>query len=275
MRRTWIHVAMIEAVAVAAAGEVSAGESATLRWMIWFQPAFGLATGDDKVTGEVPTDVSVTGIPLIGSVGTTLPATCEVEFEDPVGVLFGGEVVFRRIGIEVNGIYVSKAAVGRGGLKVRGGLLSEQECDVLEALGISVTDVIVAEEDIKNFAVTLGVNYHFVDGKSWDIWAGPMVVWSAWGQYDLSDARIELSASLEDLLQGTVDQFDLSSNPSIAPENALTFGASVGGRYEFADGWSAVGSVRYFNGDEVELPGGSGRYGMVSFSVGIARSFGH
>jgi len=274
MRRTWICLTAVLLVGVIGVGQASAGESKGIHGRIWLQPAFGMATGDDKVTGEVPTDVSVTDIPLIGSVGVSLPAIAEVEFEDPVGVLFGGEVVFNRIGVEVNGVYVHKAATARGGLKVRGGVLTEQECDMLEAIGVSVADVIVAEEDVKNLAVTLGVNYHFVDNGRWGLWAGPMAVWTGWGQYDLSDARIELRASLEDVLQGSVDEFELSDNPAIAPQDALTFGASVGGSYDFADGWSIVGNVRYFIGDEVELPDGSGHYGMMSFSVGVARGFG-
>jgi hypothetical protein len=191
-----------------------------------------------------------------------------------VGVLCGGEVVFRRIGIEINGVYAPKAAIARGGLKVRGALLSEQECDMLEALGISAPDVMIVEEEVKNLAVTLGVNYHLVDDERWDIWAGPMVVWTAWGQYDLSDAGIELRASLESVLEGSVDQFDLSDNPAVAPQDALTFGASVRSAYDFTDNRSVVGNARYFIGDDVELPGGSGSYGMVSCSLDLAHSFG-
>ncbi len=275
MRTTRVYLAVVLLMGLTAIGHPAAAESASIRGRVWLQPAFGLATGDDSVTAVVPTDVSVTGIPLIGSVDVSLPVTAEVGFENPVGFLFGGEVIFRRVGIEVNGIYVPRAAVAGGGLKVRGGLLTEQECDTLEAFGIPVNDMMVIEEDIANLVVTLGVNYHFVDGGRWDIWAGPMAVWTAWGKYDLADARLELRQSLEDLLHGSVDEFELSDNPAIAPEDALSFGASAGVSYEFTNSWSIVGNVRYFVGDDVELPDASGSYGVMSFSMGVARSFGH
>ena len=182
MERTWIRLAVVLLVGVMGLGQAAASESKGVRGMIQLKPAFGLATGDDMVTGYVPADVSVTGIPLIGTVSTSLPMTAEIEFENPVGILFGGEVVFRRIGIEINGIYLHEAATARGGLRLRGGLLREEECDLLEAFGIPVPDVMLAEEAVKNLAVTLGLNYHFVDDERWGLWAGPMVVWTAWGQ---------------------------------------------------------------------------------------------
>ncbi len=274
MRGTWISLAVILLLGAVVVSDAPAGESKGVRGMIWIQPAFGAMTGDYKVTGQVPAEVRMTGIPLLGSISATVPVTGEVEFGNPVGIMFGGEVIFGRIGIEVNGAYVRRAATVRGGLRVCGGILSEMECDILEAFGIPVPSDTVVEEDIDNFAVTLGVNYHFVDDRKWDIWIGPMVAWSMWGEYDFSDARIQLSASLESLLEGAVDEMELTSNSNVAPEDTITFGASVGGRYEFAGRWNVVGAVRYFNGDDVELPGGSGSYSMVSFSVGVARSFG-
>jgi hypothetical protein len=274
MRRSWIGLALIVFVGVAAVGDAAAGESSGVRGIIWLQPAYGVMTGDFQVTGEVPTEVRMTGIPIIGSVSADLPVTGEVEFGNPAGIVLGGEVIFGRFGLEVNAAYVSRAATARGSMQVCGGLLSGVECDILEAFGIPVPADTVVEEEIDNLAVTLGVNYHFADGGKWDIWVGPMIAWSMWGEYDFSDARIELSATLESLLQGTVDEFELAGNESVAPEDTVTFGASLGGRYEFATAWSVVGGVRYFLGDEVVLPGGSGNYSMLSFSVGVARSFG-
>jgi hypothetical protein len=164
--------------------------------------------------------------------------------------------------------------VASGGLKVRGGLLTEQEWQLLDDFGITLPDVIVAEEEIENLALTLSVNYHFIDRGRWDVWAGPMIVWSAWGEHDLSDARIELIQSMEDLLQGDVSEFELSGDAPLAPQDALTFGAGAGSSYEIAGNWSLVGNVRYFFGDEVELPGSIGDYSVLSFSVGVALGFG-
>lgn len=226
------------------------------------------------VTSDVPADVSISGIPIIGSIGITVPLIAEVEFEDPVGVVFGGEIIFRRVGIEVSGAYVRKAAVARGGLKVRGGLLTEEQWDLLDVFGITLPDVIFTEQEIENLAVSVGVNYHFIDHGRWDVWAGPMVIWSAWGEYDLSDARVELSQSIEDLLEGDIGEFELSSNPSIAPEDALTYGASAGVSFTFAGDWFLVGNVRYFMGDKVELPNSSGDYSVLSFSVGVGVGIG-
>ncbi len=50
-----------------------------------------------------------------------------------------------------------------------------------------------------------------------------------WDEYDFSDVRVDLSTSLESLLLGEVDQFDLAGISDIAPQSTLTFGANVGG----------------------------------------------
>jgi hypothetical protein len=274
MRGSWTCLAVVLVIGAAPFSRVAASEPDRAGVMVWIQPAFGLATGDGMVTGTFPANVSMTDIPLIGSVSTSLPLTADLELEDPVGVLFGGEVTFRRVGVEMNCIYVHKAATARGGVKVRGGLLSEEESDLLEILGITVPDLMIVEGDIENLALTLGVNYHFVDGGRWKVWAGPIVVWTAWGIYDLSDARIELEQSLEELLQGSISGFELVDDTPLAPQNALSFGVGIGGSYDVAGGWSVIGSVRYFIGDEIGLPGDSGSYGVASFSLGVARSFG-
>jgi hypothetical protein len=257
-----------------AAHPLAAGESTKIRGRVWLQPAFGTAIGDDFVTSNVPGDVIMTGVPLIGSIGVTLPVIAEVEFEDPVGLMLGGELIYGRIGIEISGAYIRKAAVASGGLQVRGGLLTEEEWQLLHAFGITLPDVIATEEEIENLALSLGVNYHFINNGRWDAWAGPLVVWSAWSEYDLSDARIELSQSMEELLQGEISAFELSGNPSIAPEDALTFGVSAGAAFDLAGDWSLVGSIRYFFGDRVELPGSSGDYSVLAFSVGVGVGFG-
>jgi hypothetical protein len=274
MGTTRVCLAVVLLVGLSAVAHPAAAESEGIRGRVWVQPAFGTATGDDVVTSDVPADVGMSDIPIIGSIGVTVPLIAEVEFEDPVGIMFGGEIIFRRIGIEVSGAYVRKAAVARGGLKVRGGLLTEQEWQLLDGFGITLPDVIFTEQEIENLAVSIGVNYHFVDQGRWDVWAGPMVVWSAWGEYDLSDARVELSQSIEDLLQGDIGEFELSSNPSIAPEDALTYGASAGASFTFAGDWFLVGNVRYFMGDKVELPNSSGDYSVLSFSVGVGVGIG-
>ncbi|MFH1844428.1 MAG: hypothetical protein ABIF77_14610, partial [bacterium] len=123
-------------------------------------------------------------------------------------------------------------------------------------------------------AVTVGANVHLVTAKRWDIWAGPMVVWSVWDRYGFSDVQVQLTTSMESLLKGEVDQFDLVSSSDIAPQNALTYGANIGGRYEFAGRWSLVGQFRYFAGDDLDLPGGSGRYRADGLSAGLAYRFG-
>jgi hypothetical protein len=274
MHRAQVCLAVVLLAGLSAIAHPAAAESTSIRGRVWVQPAFGTATGDDMVTSDVPADVSVSSVPVVGAIGVTLPLVAEVEFEDPAGIMFGGEIIFRRIGIEVSGAYVRKAAVARGGLKVRGGLLTEEQWQLLDVFGISLPDFIFAEEEIENLAVSVGVNYHFVDRGRWDIWAGPMVVWSAWGEYDLSDARVELSQSMEDLLQGEISQFELSSNPSLAPEDALTFGASAGASFTFAGDWFLVGNVRYFMGDKVELPNSSSDYSVLSFSVGVGVGIG-
>jgi len=277
MCRTVICLAVVMLVGATGVGQASAGESNGIRGRIWLQPAFGTVIGDKTVTSDVPAYVGMeTGIPIIGDIGVTVPLTAEVEFEDPVGIMFGGEIIFRRVGIEISGAYVRKAAVVRGGLKVRDGLvvLEDWQWDLLDAFGITLPDVIVTEEEIENLALSLGVNYHFIDSGRWDVWAGPMLVWSAWGEYNLSDARIELTQSIEDLLQGDISEFELSSNPPIAPEDALTFGASAGVGYKVAGNWSLVGNVRYFFGNEVELPGSSGDYSVLSFSIGVGVGIG-
>jgi hypothetical protein len=274
MRMTRVCLAVILFVGLSALVRPATAESSTIRGRVWVQPAFGTATGDDMVKSDVPADVSMSGIPIIGSVGVTVPLIAEVGFEDPVGIMFGGEIIFRRVGIEASAAYVRKAAVARGGLKVRGGLLTEQEWQLLDAFGMTLPDVVFTEQEIENLAVSLGVNYHFVDHGGWDVWAGPMVVWSAWGEYDLSDARVELTQSIEDLLEGEISEFELSSNPSIAPEDALTYGASAGASFTFAGNWFLVGNVRYFMGDKVELPTSSGSYSVLSFSVGVGVGIG-
>jgi hypothetical protein len=101
-----------------------------------------------------------------------------------------------------------------------------------------------------------------------------MIVWSKWGEYDLSDAGLELTQSIEDLLEGDIGEFELSSNPSIAPEDALTFGASAGISFTFAGDWHLLGNVWYFAGDKVELPSSSGDYSVLAFSVGVGVGFG-
>jgi hypothetical protein len=274
MPRPWVYLTLGLLAVLNSAALHAGAEPQNLWGKIWVQPAFGMSTGDETVTGDVTAEVGMTGIPLIGSINAALPLTAEVEFENPVGLMFGAEIVFHRIGIEVNGVYVHRAAIARGGLRVRNGLLSEQQCQTLETIGIAVADVIVADEDIKNIGVTLGANYHYGGHGRWDIFAGPMVVWTAWGQYDLSDAGIEIRTSLESALYGRVDRFDLSENPSVAPQDALTLGAVVGAAYNVYDGWGVVGSLRYFFGDEVDVSGGRGSYRIVSFSVGVERSFG-
>ncbi len=274
MRRTWVLLAVALVTGMSALPEPSAAESPGIRGRVWVQPAFGTLTGDDMVTSDVPADVTMGGIPIIGAIGVTVPLIAEVEFEDPVGIMFGGEIVYRRVGLEVSGAYIRTAAVARGGLKVRGGVVTEAQWQLLNAFGITLPNFVFTEEEIENFTLSVGVNYHVLDRGRWDVWAGPMVVWSAWGEYDLSDARIELSQSLEDLLQGDIGDFDLSENPSIAPEDALTFGASAGVSFEFAGDWCLIGNVRYFNGDTVELPAGSGDYSVLSFSVGVGVGIG-
>jgi hypothetical protein len=198
--RVCLAVALV--VATTAVSQPAAAGPSTIRGRIWFQPAFGTVMGDNPVTSDVPVTVSMTGIPLIGSIDVPVPLTAEVTFEDPVGITFGGELILRRIGVELSGAYVRKAAVARGGLKVRGGLLTEEQWQLLNLAGFSIPDFIFVEEEIENFAASLGVNYHFIDRGRLDVWAGPMLVWSAWSEYDLSDARVELSQSIEDLIHG-------------------------------------------------------------------------
>jgi hypothetical protein len=274
MRVTHVCLSAVVLLGLGAVADPAAAESSSIRGRVWVQPVFGTATGDDMITSDVPADVSVSGIPVIGSIGVTVPLIAEVEFEDPVGVMLGGEIIFHRVGIELGGAYARKAAVARGGLKVRGGLLTEEQWDLLDLFGITLPDVIFTEQEIENLAISVGVNYHFVDRGRWDVWAGPMVVWSAWSEYDLSDAKVELSQSIEDLLEGEISQFELSSNPSLAPEDALTFGASVGASYEFAGKWCLLANVRYFNGDKVQLPTSSGNYSVLSLSVGVGVGIG-
>jgi hypothetical protein len=274
MRATRVCLSVILLVGLSAVGHPVAAESSSVRGRVWIQPAFGAATGDDVVTSDVPADVGVSGIPVIGSIGVTVPLIAEVELEDPAGIMLGGEIVFGRIGIEASAAYVRRAAVARGGIKVRGGLLTEEQWDLLDLFGLTLQDAVFTEQEIENVAVSLGVNYHVIEHGRWDVWAGPMVVWSAWSEYDLSDARVELTQSIEDLLEGEISEFELSSNPSIAPEDALTYGASAGASFTFAGDWFLVGNVRYFVGDKVELPGGSGEYSVLSFSVGVGVGIG-
>ncbi|MFH1680803.1 MAG: hypothetical protein ABIH26_09180 [Candidatus Eisenbacteria bacterium] len=263
-------------------GRSAADQTKRVRGVVWIQPAIGLSVGDDLVSGRLDAEVSVSDIPalpLIGSVGATLPVRADVTFEDPVGILVGGELTVRRFGIEVNVIYLPAAATALGSVPVCGELLTEAQCEILErgnilVPGISVPDYVIVEEELANAAVTVGINYHLAPGKRWDVWAGPMLVWSIWDEYDFSDVRVDVSSSLESLLKGEVDQFDLAGTAEIAPQNALTFGVAIGGRYDFAGSWSLLGQLRYFAGDDLVLPGGSGRYSATGFSAGIARRFG-
>jgi hypothetical protein len=265
-----------------APGPSAADGTKGVRGVVWIQPAIGMSIGDDRVSGRLDAEVSVSDIPalpLIGSVSATIPVRADVTFENPAGVLFGGELLFRRFGIEVNAIYLPAAATAEGSVPICGWLLTEAECEIIErgnilVPGIPIPDYVLVEEELANVAVTLGINYHLAPGGRWDLWAGPILVWSMWDEYDFSDVRIDVTASLESLLKGEVDQFDLAGTAEIAPESALTFGAMIGGRLDLWRGWCLLGQLRYFAGDDLVLPGGSGRYSAAGFSMGLARRFG-
>jgi hypothetical protein len=249
------------------------------RAIIWIQPAWGMSVGDDRVSGQMDANVGISDIPLVGTLGATLPVRAEVTFEDPPGVVVGGELSITHFGLEVNVIYLPEAATARGGVQVCGGLLTEAECTTLRegsvlVPGIRVPDLMVVEKALGNLAVTVGANFHLDPDRRWDLWAGPMVVWSVWDQYDYSDVQIDVSTSLESLLTGDVDHFDLAGSSTVAPQNTLTFGASAGGRYDFAGRWSLLGQFRYFVGDDLHLPAGGGTYRAAGFSAGLARRFG-
>ncbi|MBU2691186.1 MAG: hypothetical protein KJ970_09665 [Candidatus Eisenbacteria bacterium] len=216
-----------------------ADPSNRVRGLVWIQPALGWSVGDDRVSGQIDADISIYDIPTIGPISATLPVSADVIFEDPTGILAGGELSVGRYGLEVNLIYLPEAATVQGGVKMCGGLLTDAECDLLRLLdplgsGMTVPDDLIVEDQLGNLAVTVGVNYHLVAAKKWDIWAGPMIVWSVWDTYDFSDVQVQLSTSLESLLA----QF------------------------------------RYFAGDDLDLPGGSGRYRAGGLSAGLAYRFG-
>jgi hypothetical protein len=137
-----------------------------------------------------------------------------------------------------------------------------------------VPDVLGVEEDLWNAAATVGVNYHFFPHKRLDIWMGPMVAWSAWDYYDVSDIRVDISTSLENILKSKVDHCEIDNLSEISPEDGLTYGVNAGGRYDLVGRWSLLGHFRYFAGDDFELPRGSGSYSAVGITVGIARRFG-
>lgn len=260
-------------------GRSMADQSKRISGTVWIQPAFGRSIGDELVNGRINASVRISDIPLIGSIGAIVPVNADVMLEDPVGILAGGELNMMHFGLEVDVIYLPEAATVRGGLRMCGGLLSASQCFILRQgslwiQGTDVPDILIVEEQLGNLGITVGANYHLTTGKRWDLWAGPMVVWSIWDTHDFSAVRVDLRNSLEDLLQGNVNEFDLAGASGIAPQNALTFGASAGGRVDFAGKWSLVGQFRYFNGDDIDLPGGSGRYSVAGFSVGLAHRFG-
>jgi len=272
MNRALAVLTVFLAGAVCLPGQSMADQAKRFRGIVWIQPAVGVSVGDELVSGQVDANVSVSDVPLIGPIGVTLPVSADVMFEDPLGILVGGELSVMRFGLEVNVIYLPEAATVRGGVRVCGGLLTESECELLQqgnpwVPGIAVPDLLIVEESLGNVAVTVGVNYHLITDKR-------MAVWSVWDEYDFSDVRVDLTTSLESLVQGEVDQFDLACSSDIAPQNTLTFGANIGGRYRFAGRWSLLGQFRYFAGDDLELPDVSGRYRAAGFSVGIAHRFG-
>jgi hypothetical protein len=100
MARVLVALALSVFCTVCLTDQALADPSKTVRGAVWVQHAFGQSIGDDLVSGEVDADISVSEVPIIGSVGATLPVAVGVAFEDPSGILVGGELIAGHIGFE-------------------------------------------------------------------------------------------------------------------------------------------------------------------------------